>query len=97
VYAQCGGKQGLLRLLMESWTETPAVVESYQESIAADDAVLVMQTPERRLPPDHQAVGRRHPGGDRRSALLRTRDVFGWSLERSNKWLLANASAAVLR
>lgn len=25
------------------------------------------------------------------------RDVFGWSLERSNKWLLANASAAVLR
>jgi hypothetical protein len=29
---------------MESWTETPAVVESYQESIAADDAVLVMQT-----------------------------------------------------
>jgi hypothetical protein len=29
--------------------------------------------------------------------LLRTRDVFGWSLERSNKWLLANASAAVLR
>jgi hypothetical protein len=58
-------------------------------------------------------VGRRHPGGDRRSAarlatriityyygidgLLRTRDVFGWSLERSNKWLLANASVAVLR
>jgi hypothetical protein len=29
--------------------------------------------------------------------LLRTRDVFGWSLERSNKWLLANASAAFLR
>ena len=29
--------------------------------------------------------------------LLRTRDVFGWSLERSNTWLLANASAAVLR
>jgi hypothetical protein len=28
--------------------------------------------------------------------LLRTRDVFGWSLERSNEWLLANASAAVL-
>jgi AcrR family transcriptional regulator len=44
VYAQCGGKQGLLRLLMDSWTQTPAVVESYQESIAADDAVLVMQT-----------------------------------------------------
>src|SRR5271163_121653 len=44
VYAQCGGKQGLLRLLMDSWTQTPAVVESYQESIAAGDAVLVMQT-----------------------------------------------------
>jgi hypothetical protein len=29
--------------------------------------------------------------------LLRTRDVFGWSLERSNEWLLAHASAAVLR
>ena len=29
--------------------------------------------------------------------LLRTRDVFGWSLERSETWLLANASAAVLR
>ena len=29
--------------------------------------------------------------------LLRTRDVFGWSLKRSNQWLLAHASAAVLR
>ena len=29
--------------------------------------------------------------------LLRTREVFGWSLERSNAWLLAHASAAVLR
>jgi len=29
--------------------------------------------------------------------LLRTREVFGWSLERSNRWLLAHASAAVLR
>ena len=29
--------------------------------------------------------------------LLRTRDVFGWSLERSNEWLLAHACAAVLR
>jgi hypothetical protein len=29
--------------------------------------------------------------------LLRTREVFGWSLERSNEWLLAQASAAVLR
>jgi hypothetical protein len=29
--------------------------------------------------------------------LLRTRQVFGWSLERSNEWLLAHTSAAVLR
>jgi hypothetical protein len=29
---------------MDSWTQTPAVVESYQQSLAADDAVLVMQT-----------------------------------------------------
>ena len=29
--------------------------------------------------------------------LLRTREVFGWSLKRSNEWLLAHASAAVLR
>jgi hypothetical protein len=29
--------------------------------------------------------------------LLRTRDIFGWSLERSDQWLLAHASAAVLR
>jgi hypothetical protein len=29
--------------------------------------------------------------------LLRTSDVFGWSLERSNEWLRARATAAVLR
>ena len=29
--------------------------------------------------------------------LLRTREVFGWSFERSNEWLLARVSAAVLR
>src|SRR6201994_1822271 len=44
VYAQCGGKQGLLRSLMDSWTQTPAVDESYQESLAAADPVLVMHT-----------------------------------------------------
>ena len=32
-----------------------------------------------------------------RFGLLRTREVFGWSLERPNGWLLARASAAVLR
>src|SRR6185312_9028833 len=44
VYAQCGGKQGLLRSLMDSWTQTPAVDDSYQESLAAADPVLVMHT-----------------------------------------------------
>lgn len=29
--------------------------------------------------------------------LLRTRQVFGWSLMRSNEWLMARASTAVLR
>src|SRR5271154_7157994 len=44
VYAQCGGKQGLLRSLMDSWTQAPMVEESYRESLAGDDATLVMQT-----------------------------------------------------
>src|SRR5271156_7137501 len=44
VYAQCGGKQGLLQSLMDSWTQAPIVAESYQESLAAADAVLIMQT-----------------------------------------------------
>src|SRR6204780_5686460 len=43
VYAQCGGKQGLLRSLMDSWTQSPPVVESLQESLAGDDAARVMQ------------------------------------------------------
>src|SRR3984957_11469457 len=151
VYAQCGGKQGLLRLLMNSWTETPAVDESYQESLAADDAALVMQTLSAGYlqitrqwgdvirvvidvaPHDAESaavlataqerhnhnltgicrhledIGALRDGVDARLAtriityyygidgLLRTRDVFGWSLERANTWLLDNASAAVLR
>jgi hypothetical protein len=45
-WAPCGpdGDARPARRAMDSWTETPAVVESYQESIAADDAVLVLQT-----------------------------------------------------
>src|SRR5580700_2080771 len=151
VYAQCGGKQGLLRLLMDSWTQTPAVVESYQESLAAGDAVLVLQTLSAAYlqitkqwgdvirvvidvaPHDDESaavlataqkrhnhnltaicrhledIGALRDDVDARLAtrtityyygidgLLRTRDVFGWSLERSNQWLLAHASAAVLR
>jgi AcrR family transcriptional regulator len=151
VYAQCGGKQGLLRSLMDSWTQTPVVVESYQESLAAADAVLVMQTLSTAYlqitkqwgdvirvvidvaPHDGESAAvlataqRRHNHNlgeicrhledigalredvDARLAtqiityyygidgLLRARDVFGWSLERSNQWLLAHTSAAVLR
>jgi len=151
VYAQCGGKQGLLRSLMDSWTQTPAVDHSYQESLAAADPVLVMHTLSAAYlqitrqwgdvirmvidvaPHDDESAAvlatarRRHNRNlteicrhledmgalrddvDARLAsriityyygidgLLRTRDVFGWSLERSNEWLLAHASAAVLR
>jgi AcrR family transcriptional regulator len=151
VYAQCGGKQGLLRSLMDSWTQSPPVVESLQESLAGDDAARVMQalaagylqitrqwgdviqvvidvaphddesgavlaTAQRRHNRNLTAICRHledigalredvdarlarrvityHYGID---GLLRTRKVFGWSLERSNEWLLARASAAVLR
>src|SRR5580698_3633281 len=151
VYAQCGGKQGLLRLLMDSWTQSQAVAESYQESLAAADAVHIMQTLGAAYlqitkqwgdvirvvidvaPHDGEsaevlataqkrhnhnltgicrhleAIGAFRDDVDARLAtrtityfygidgLLRTRDVFGWSLERSNQWLLAHASAAVLR
>jgi AcrR family transcriptional regulator len=151
VYAQCGGKQGLLRLLMDSWTQSQVVAASYQESLAAADAVLIMQTLSAAYlqitrqwgdvirvvidvaPHDAESaavlataqkrhnhnltqicrhledIGALRDDVDARLAtrtityyygidgLLRTRDVFGWSLERSNQWLLAHASAAVLR
>ena len=151
VYAQCGGKQGLLQSLMDSWTQAPAVDQSFQESLASADATVVMQalstgylqitrqwgdviqvvidvaphdgesaavlaTARRRHNRNLTAIcrhlediGALHDGVDARLAsriityfygidgLLRTRDVFGWSLERSNEWLLAHASAAVLR
>jgi AcrR family transcriptional regulator len=151
VYAQCGGKQGLLRSLMDSWTQAPLVAESLRESLAAADAALVMQTLGTAYlqvtkqwgdvirvvidvaPHDSESAivlataQRRHNRNltaicrhladigalrddvDARLAariityyygidgLLRTREVFGWSLERSNDWALAHASAAVLR
>ena len=151
VYAQCGGKQGLLRSLMDSWTQSQLVAASYQESLAAADAVLIMQTLSAAYlqitrqwgdvirvvidvaPHDGESAAVlataqkrhnhnlteicRHLEGtgalrddvDARLAsriityyygidgLLRARDVLGWSLERSNQWLLAQASAAVLR
>jgi AcrR family transcriptional regulator len=151
VYAQCGGKQGLLRSLMDSWTQAPMVAESQQESLAAADAVLVMRTLSTAYlqitkqwgdviqvvidvaPHDDESgtvlatAQRRHSRSltticrhlqdigalrddvDARLAsriityyygidgLLRTREVFGWSLERSNEWLLGHASGAILR
>jgi len=151
VYAQCGGKQGLLRSLMDSWTQAAMAIEYHQESLAADDAALVMQilgtsylqvtkqwgdvirvvidvaphddesgavlaTARRRhnrnlmeICRHLEGIGALRDDVDARLAsriityyygidgLLRTRDVFGWSLERSNEWLLAHASAAVLR
>src|SRR6202167_674701 len=151
VYAQCGGKQGLLRSLMDSWTQAPVIVEVEQKALATDDAAVVMQTLSTAYlqiteqwgdvvrvvidvaPHDDESgvvlatAQRRHNRSltticrhledigalrddvDARLAsriityyygidgLLRTRDVFGWSLERSNEWLLARASAAVLR
>jgi AcrR family transcriptional regulator len=151
VYAQCGGKQGLLRSLMDSWTQAAMAIEYHQESLAADDAALVMQilgtsylqvtkqwgdvirvvidvaphddesgavlaTAQRRhnrsltdICRHLESMGALRDDVDARLArriityyygidgLLRTRDVFGWSLERSNEWLLAHASAAVLR
>src|ERR1700728_5097221 len=151
VYAQCGGKHGLLRSLMDSWTQAPLVSDSLQESLAAPDAALVMQTLSTAYlqitkqwgdviqgvidvaPHDDESgavlatAQRRHNRSltaicrhledisalredvDARLAsriityyygidgLLRTREVFGWSLERSKEGLLAHASGAVLR
>jgi AcrR family transcriptional regulator len=151
VYAQCGGKQGLLRSLMDSWTQAPIIVESQQESLAAADATLVMQTLSAAYlqiteqwgdvirvvinvaPHDDESgavlataqqrhnrnlteicrhlegIGALRDDVDARLAsriityyygidgLLRAREVFGWSLKRSNEWLLVHVSAAVLR
>ena len=151
VYAQCGGKHGLLRSLMDSWTQAPVVDESLQESLAAGDAVLVMRSLSGAYleitrqwgdvirvvidvaPHDDEAgtvlatAQRRHNRNlaaicrhledigalrgdvDAQLAtrmityyygidgLLRTRDIFGWSLERSNEWLLGRVTAEVLR
>jgi len=151
VYAQCGGKQGLLRSLMDSWTQAQMIAEFHEKSLAAADAVLVMQTLSTAYlqiteqwgdviqvvidvaPHDDesgavlatarqrhnrnlteicrhlQGIGALRDGVDARLAsriityyygidgLLRTREVFGWSLKRSNEWLLAHVSATVLR
>jgi AcrR family transcriptional regulator len=38
VYAQCGGKQGLLKTLMDAWTAGPLVLEIIESCAAAPDA-----------------------------------------------------------
>jgi AcrR family transcriptional regulator len=151
VYAQCGGKQGLLRSLMDDWTQAPMVVQSLEASLVGDDAALIMRTltaaylqitrdwgdviqvvinvaphdsesrtvlstAQKRHNRNLTAICRRleemgalRDDVDARAAtriityfygidgLLRARAVLGWSLERSNEWLLAEASKAVLR
>jgi hypothetical protein len=136
---------------MDSWTQSPMVArDSLQDSLAGDDAALVMQALTTAYlqitkqwgdviqvvidvaPHDQESSAvlatarRRHNRSvavicrhledlgalredvDARLAsriityfygidgLLRTRDVFGWSLERSNEWLSAHVSAALL-
>lgn len=151
MYAQCGGKQGLLRSLMDDWTQAPLITDAQQQLITGDDAAqtmaalgtaylritkqwgdiiqvvidtaphddesgAVLATAQRRHNRSLTAVCRHlasigalrddvdaplagriityYYGID---GLLRTRRVFGWSLERANEWLLAHTSAAVLR
>src|ERR1700689_2648935 len=141
VYAQCGGKQGLLRSLMDSWTQSQVVADAVliMQTLGAaylqitkqwgdvirvvidvaphdGESAAVLATAHKRH--NHNLAHICHPledipalrdGVDARLAtrtityfygidgLLRTRAVFGWSLERSNQWLLAHASAPVLR
>jgi AcrR family transcriptional regulator len=151
VYAQCGGKQGLLRSLMDGWTQSPLVAEAIEECLASDDPALVIQSLTSAYlritkewgdvitmvldvaPHDRDCTAllvtahRRHSRSlmeicrhledigalrhdvDARMAtqiityfygldgLIRTRQVFGWSFERSNDWLLAHTTTAVLR
>ena len=151
VYAQCGGKQGLLRSLMDNWTQSPLIAEAIQECFASEDGTLVMHSLTKAYlqiteawgdviktvidvaPHDNEYAAllataqRRHTRGlmaicrhledvgalrdgvDARMAtriityfygidgLIRARQVFGWSYERSNDWLRGHASVSVLR
>ncbi|MFJ9893032.1 TetR/AcrR family transcriptional regulator [Streptomyces sp. NPDC091280] len=151
VYAQCGGKQGLLRALMDDWTRASMAERDQREPLTGADASLVLRALAAAYlhiteewgdviqvvidvaPHDDESravlatahkrhhhslaaicrhledIGALRDGVDARSAtriityyyglngLLRTREVFGWSLERSNEWLLTQVTAAVLR
>jgi AcrR family transcriptional regulator len=44
VYAVTGGKQGLLHILVDQWTEAPEVGEAYRAIDAAEDAAALVST-----------------------------------------------------
>lgn len=151
VYAQCGGKHGLLRSLMDTWTTDAHIIESEQDILASDDPAVVLRTLANGYrfmherwgdvttivldvaPHDKDAAAilaiaqQRHhlalakacrhlaglgglrDGVDARIAarlityfygidgLARAQRILGWPVARTNEWLLAQASAAVLR
>jgi AcrR family transcriptional regulator len=151
VYAQCGGKHGLLRSLMDIWTTDILIGENEQEILACDDSAIVLRTLAQGYrfmhekwsdvitivldvaPHDKEAAAilataqQRHhrslaktcrhladidglrDGVDARTAarlityfygidgLLRAQRILGWPIARTNEWLLAQTSAAVLR
>ena len=151
VYAQCGGKHGLLRSLMDAWTTDAHIGESEQDILASDDPALVLRTLVQGYlfmhdrwgdvtaivldvaPHDKEAaailataqqrhrralaracrhlaaIGGLRDGVDAPTAarlityfygidgLARAQRILGWPTARTNEWLLAQASAAVLR
>src|ERR1700743_3638120 len=44
VYAQCGGKQGLLQSLMDNFTQSSLVADNMQDCLAIDDGVELLRT-----------------------------------------------------
>ena len=44
VYAVTGGKQGLLHILVDEWTEAPEVGEAYRDVASHDDAEAIIAT-----------------------------------------------------
>lgn len=151
VYAQCGGKHGLLRSLMDTWTTDIQIGENEQDIQASDDPAIVLGTLAEGYrfmhekwsdvitivldvaPHDKEAAAilataqERHrrslaktcrhlaaidglrEGVDALAAarlityfygidgLARAQQILGWPVARTNEWLLAQTSAAVLR
>jgi AcrR family transcriptional regulator len=151
VYAQCGGKHGLLRSLMDTWTTDIQIGENEQDILASDDPAIVLRALAQGYrfmhetwgdvstivldvaPHDEEAAAilataqQRHrrslaktcrhladidglrDGVDASTAarlityfygidgLARAQRILGWPVARTNEWLLAQTSAAVLR